>query len=125
MEFSSVNDAKAHDALCSNSELLRQCTNEKLLAIVLLRQNKTQKHLRDVPVAISNVLRLTSTGAFVAQLDRAPGFEPGGQGFESLRAHHLKREIASAALIAITTSGIFLEQPNSRLTSKKFFLVAL
>ena len=26
--------------------------------------------------------------AFVAQLDRAFGYEPKGQGFESLRAHH-------------------------------------
>lgn len=26
--------------------------------------------------------------ADVAQLDRAPGFEPGGRGFESLRPHH-------------------------------------
>jgi hypothetical protein len=24
----------------------------------------------------------------VAQLDRAPGYEPGGRGFEFLRAHH-------------------------------------
>ena len=24
----------------------------------------------------------------VAQLDRAPGYEPGGRGFESYRAHH-------------------------------------
>ena len=30
-----------------------------------------------------------STGrAPVAQLDRAPGFEPVGRGFKSLRAHH-------------------------------------
>jgi hypothetical protein len=27
----------------------------------------------------------------VAQLDRAPGYEPGGRGFEFLRAHHLSR----------------------------------
>jgi hypothetical protein len=27
----------------------------------------------------------------VAQLDRAPGYEPGGRGFESLRAHHYQR----------------------------------
>ena len=26
----------------------------------------------------------------VAQLDRVPGFEPGGRGFESLRARHIK-----------------------------------
>ena len=34
-------------------------------------------------------LRRRCTGnASVAQLDRAPGFEPGGRGFESLRARH-------------------------------------
>ena len=27
--------------------------------------------------------------AGVAQLDRVPGYEPGGQGFESLHPHHL------------------------------------
>ena len=25
-------------------------------------------------------------------MDRAPGFEPGGQGFESLRAHHFSNQ---------------------------------
>jgi hypothetical protein len=29
----------------------------------------------------------------VAQLDRAPGYEPGGRGFESLRAHHLIKNL--------------------------------
>jgi hypothetical protein len=33
---------------------------------------------------------LRSTHALVAQLDRAPGFEPGGREFESLRARHLR-----------------------------------
>src|SRR4051812_26425884 len=32
----------------------------------------------------------------VAQLDRAPGFEPGGWGFESLRAYSLSGETPSA-----------------------------
>jgi hypothetical protein len=35
-----------------------------------------------VPVGIFAVF------APVAQLDRAPGYEPGGREFESLRAHH-------------------------------------
>ncbi len=30
----------------------------------------------------------------VAQLDRAPGYEPGGREFESLRAHHQFAETA-------------------------------
>ena len=32
--------------------------------------------------------------ALVAQLDRVFGYEPKGQGFESLRAHHIDREMA-------------------------------
>ena len=32
--------------------------------------------------------------ALVAQLDRVFGYEPKGQGFESLRAHHYYREMA-------------------------------
>ncbi|SBV35895.1 hypothetical protein STPYR_10825 [uncultured Stenotrophomonas sp.] len=30
----------------------------------------------------------------VAQLDRVPGYEPGGREFESLRAHHLEHRNA-------------------------------
>jgi hypothetical protein len=42
-----------------------------------------------VPVyKIVVIERISSTSyAPVAQLDRVPGFEPGGRGFESLRAH--------------------------------------
>ena len=32
----------------------------------------------------------------VAQLDRAPGYEPGGRGFESLRAHQSINEPESS-----------------------------
>ena len=32
--------------------------------------------------------------ALVAQLDRVFGYEPKGQGFESLRAHHIDRDVA-------------------------------
>ncbi len=35
-------------------------------------------------------LCLTRAHALVAQLDRVTGYEPVGQGFESLRAHHKK-----------------------------------
>ena len=39
--------------------------------------------------------KLRKANALVAQLDRAFGYEPKGQGFESLRAHHLfYREVA-------------------------------
>ena len=33
----------------------------------------------------------TPITALVAQLDRVPGFEPGGRGFESLRARQIKK----------------------------------
>src|SRR5688572_22011102 len=33
-------------------------------------------------------LSYTACAASVAQLDRAPGFGPGGRGFESCRRHH-------------------------------------
>ena len=53
----------------------------------------------DLPVAKSNALRLPSARAFVAQLDRAPGFEPGGQGFESLRAHQLNQGVTEVRVM--------------------------
>ena len=34
-------------------------------------------------------IRSDECNALVAQLDRAFGYEPKGQGFESLRAHHI------------------------------------
>ena len=34
----------------------------------------------------------------VAQLDRVPGYEPGGREFESLRAHHLRQKSQQASL---------------------------
>ena len=33
-------------------------------------------------------LRVLKNYGVVAQLDRAPGFGPGGRGFESFRPHH-------------------------------------
>jgi hypothetical protein len=38
----------------------------------------------------------------VAQLDRAPGYEPGGREFESLRAHH---NFPARVLISATAGG--------------------
>ena len=35
------------------------------------------------------ILIIPALNAPVAQLDRVPGYEPGGREFESLRAHHL------------------------------------
>jgi hypothetical protein len=34
----------------------------------------------------------------VAQLDRAPGYEPGGREFESLRAHHMRKKTLEPAV---------------------------
>jgi hypothetical protein len=48
-----------------------------------------------VSVRLANVLR-----APVAQLDRAPGFEPVGRGFKSLRARHFARERRSSGVEA-------------------------
>lgn len=103
-----MNDAKVHDALCSNSQLSRQCTKDKFLLIVLLRQNKTRKHLRQMLVANSIAHGLPSHRAFVAQLDRAPGFEPGGQGFESLRAHHFREQCSRISRYAPQVVGFWL-----------------
>src|SRR6266404_5438410 len=44
------------------------------------------------PVAPDPLLSCIAVSLFfapVAQLDRAPGYEPGGREFESLRAHHI------------------------------------
>ena len=41
-----------------------------------------------------NELNFTSPCAAVAQLDRVPGFEPGGRGFESLRPRHETKSLA-------------------------------
>ena len=40
--------------------------------------------------SVSCFLYIASHDALVAQLDRATGYEPVGQEFESLRAHHNK-----------------------------------
>ena len=43
---------------------------------------------------------LQKNHALVAQLDRASDYESEGQGFESLRAHHLKLQILKDAVVA-------------------------
>src|SRR5271170_4911963 len=40
----------------------------------------------------------------VAQLDRAPGYEPGGREFESLRAHHIINELGMPRNFPFTPS---------------------
>ena len=46
--------------------------------------------------------------ALVAQLDRATGYEPVGQEFESLRAHHNKKQAVSCnRLTAFLLSSAF------------------
>jgi hypothetical protein len=51
---------------------------------------------KSVPVSL--------TVAPVAQLDRAPGYEPGGREFESLRAHQFIKNLPSisAPIVAPT-----------------------
>ena len=43
----------------------------------------------DVGLLISFVITLCAP---VAQLDRVPGYEPGGRTFESCRAHHISKK---------------------------------
>jgi hypothetical protein len=40
----------------------------------------------------------------VAQLDRAPGYEPGGREFESLRAHHISSVYARSKFPSVEYS---------------------
>jgi hypothetical protein len=56
-----------------------------------------------------------SAYAPVAQLDRVPGFEPGGREFESLRARH-SREPANS--YAFTTPGLSFRGANSPAQAK-------
>ncbi len=39
----------------------------------------------------------------VAQLDRVPGFEPGGREFESLRARHFRRFLITLEVGAVSS----------------------
>jgi hypothetical protein len=61
----------------------------------------------------SHIIRAVSPKAPVAQLDRVPGYEPGGREFESLRARHWLSEL-KGKLIREATSSHF---KNSRCRS--------
>ena len=56
------------------------------------------------------VFAFASKSPLVAQLDRAPGFEPGCREFESLRAGHLFREahLKSIAYHAIRPLRVYI-----------------
>ena len=43
----------------------------------------------------------TARFAPVAQLDRAPGYEPGGRGFESLPVHHKIKHLPAQSLVCV------------------------
>ena len=50
-------------------------------------------------VSVGKVTALpNTTHALVAQLDRAPDFESGGRGFESLRARHKNQSLSHLLL---------------------------
>jgi hypothetical protein len=56
------------------------------------------------------VFAFASKSPLVAQLDRAPGFEPGCREFESLRAGHLFQEnlIESASYLYIRLARVYI-----------------
>ena len=56
------------------------------------------------------VFAFASKSPLVAQLDRAPGFEPGCREFESLRAGHLFQEnsIESVAYLYIRLARVYI-----------------
>ena len=51
----------------------------------------------------------TKVNAAVAQLDRVPGYEPDGRGFESLRLHQISHHISDGFFIC---KGIRTERPK-------------
>ena len=66
---------------------------------------------------------VVSVFAPVAQLDRAPGYEPGGREFESLRAHHYIQLVTVAVPTKLgTLAGIavpeFLAHFNKKNSTK-------
>jgi hypothetical protein len=56
------------------------------------------------------VFAFASKSPLVAQLDRAPGFEPGCREFESLRAGHIFQEnlIESASYLYIRLARVYI-----------------
>ena len=69
-------------------------TKEIIVCIILLAfadvAHLVERHLAKVEVASSSLV-IRSIYAPVAQLDRVSGYEPEGQGFESLPARHKKK----------------------------------
>ncbi len=61
-------------------------------------------------------LKMKRNCALVAQLDRVPGYEPGGRRFESSRARHIEEK-------GLPTVGLFFRPLNSPLTSKLSLLI--
>ena len=51
-------------------------------------------------------------GVPVAQLDRAPGYEPGGRGFDSLRAHAPNAEEPSNTAATVVTKLLQITAAN-------------
>ena len=49
---------------------------------------KTAKKELTIPSRCGNIIKLSKANALLAQLDRASGYGPEGQGFESLTARH-------------------------------------
>ena len=50
----------------------------------------------------------------VAQLDRVPGYEPGGRGFESCLAHHSKKQPSGCFFISAREKNASLRERLSR-----------
>ena len=68
--------------------------------------------------SVSCFLYRASHDALVAQLDRATGYEPVGQEFESLRAHHNKKQSVScnrltAFFVSFLQQGVGAKMPHA------------
>ena len=63
-------------------------------------------------VAFQARSRYTARFAPVAQLDRVPGFEPGGREFESLRAYHPILPITTTLFITIYEGALSVDKAN-------------
>ncbi len=57
----------------------------------LLREYGVKSSIEGSNPSLSAIQFLLYEYAPVAQLDRVPGYEPGGREFESLRARHISR----------------------------------
>ena len=69
------------------------------------------------------VIKLTQADASVAQLDRVTGYEPVGQGFESLLAHQKKRLVSTSRFFSyICLRQVILLRSYIRLTPSDIVL---